>query len=103
MAEHKVAWMPGDGTGKGVMEAARIVLDASGPDAEYIPGDVGWEFWCKEGQVKTYDMWEHRQPFRWPKRSPGGSVEGADPGKSPMGDSECRSDFDVRRDEKAPI
>ena len=49
MATHKIAWLPGDGTGKDVMEAARIVLDAIGLDAEYIPGDVGWEFWCKEG------------------------------------------------------
>ncbi|MFQ6091678.1 MAG: isocitrate/isopropylmalate dehydrogenase family protein [bacterium] len=49
MATHKIAWLPGDGTGKDVMEAARIVLDAIGLEAEYIHGDVGWEFWCSEG------------------------------------------------------
>ena len=49
MAKYKIAWMPGDGVGKDVMEAARIVLDAMKFDAEYIPADIGWEFWCKEG------------------------------------------------------
>lgn len=49
MAKYKIAWMPGDGVGNDVMEAARIVLDRMNFDAEYIPADIGWEFWCKEG------------------------------------------------------
>jgi len=49
MSKYRIAWLPGDGTGWDVMEAARIVLDALRLDAEYIPGDVGWEFWKKEG------------------------------------------------------
>lgn len=49
MAKYKIAWLPGDGTGNDVMEAAKMVLDAVDLDAEYIPGDVGWEFWKKEG------------------------------------------------------
>jgi isocitrate/isopropylmalate dehydrogenase len=49
MAKYSIAWMPGDGIGNDVMEAARIVLDAMKLDAEYIPTDIGWEFWCKEG------------------------------------------------------
>ncbi len=49
MARYRIAWLPGDGTGRDVMEAARIVLDEIGLDAEYVPGDVGWEFWRKEG------------------------------------------------------
>ncbi len=49
MAKHKIAWLPGDGVGNDVMEAARMVLDALNFDAEYINGDVGWEFWKKEG------------------------------------------------------
>jgi len=49
MAKHKIAWLPGDGVGNDVMEAARIVLDALDFDAEYIHGDIGWEFWCSEG------------------------------------------------------
>jgi len=46
---YRIAWLPGDGVGKEVMEAARIVLDALKLDAEYIHGDIGWEFWKKEG------------------------------------------------------
>ena len=49
MAKYKIAWLPGDGIGAEVMEAARIVLDAVGLDAEYISGDIGWEFWKSEG------------------------------------------------------
>jgi len=49
MAKYKIAWMPGDGVGVDVMEAARLVLDAMEFDAEYVPADIGWEFWCKEG------------------------------------------------------
>ena len=49
MAKYKIAWLPGDGTGNDVMEAARIVLDGIQLDAEYIPGEVGWEFWMHEG------------------------------------------------------
>ena len=49
MAKYKIAWLPGDGVGNDVMECAKIILDTVGLDAEYIPGDVGWEFWKKEG------------------------------------------------------
>ncbi len=59
MATYKIAWMPGDGTGRDVMDAARIVLDAIGFDAEYIPADIGWEFWCSEGDAlppRTIDI-----------------------------------------------
>jgi isocitrate/isopropylmalate dehydrogenase len=51
MAKFKIAWLPGDGVGVEVMEAARIVLDKVGLDAEYIHGDIGWEFWQKEGDA----------------------------------------------------
>ena len=43
--------MPGDGVGNDVMEATRIVLDRMNFDAEYVPCDIGWEFWCKEGNA----------------------------------------------------
>jgi isocitrate/isopropylmalate dehydrogenase len=49
VAKYKIAWLPGDGIGKEVLEAARIVLEKIKLDAEYIHGDIGWEFWCKEG------------------------------------------------------
>ena len=48
MAKYKIAWLPGDGVGNDVMEAARIVLDKLALDAEYIHGDIGWEFWRTE-------------------------------------------------------
>jgi len=51
MAKHTIAWLPGDGIGVEVMEAARIVLDAVGFDAAYEHGDIGWEFWCREGDA----------------------------------------------------
>ncbi|KPL00671.1 MAG: 3-isopropylmalate dehydrogenase, partial [candidate division Zixibacteria bacterium SM23_73_2] len=59
MAKYKIAWLPGDGIGKDVMEAARIVLNKMSFDAEYIPGDVGWEFWKSEGNPlpeRTVDL-----------------------------------------------
>ncbi|MFZ0389641.1 MAG: isocitrate/isopropylmalate dehydrogenase family protein [Calditrichia bacterium] len=49
MAKYRIAWLPGDGVGNDVMEAARIVLDKLKLDAEYVHGDIGWEFWIKEG------------------------------------------------------
>jgi len=55
----KIAWLPGDGVGKEVLEAARIVLDAVGFEAEYIHGDIGWDFWCEEGDAfpqRTIDL-----------------------------------------------
>jgi isocitrate/isopropylmalate dehydrogenase len=49
MAKRTIVVMPGDGIGKAVMAEAIRVLDAAGFDAEYVNGDIGWEFWCKEG------------------------------------------------------
>jgi 3-isopropylmalate dehydrogenase len=51
MAKYKIAWLPGDGIGVDVLEAAKIVLDKVALDAEYVPGDIGWEFWCREGDA----------------------------------------------------
>lgn len=59
MAKYQIAWMPGDGIGNDVMEATRIVLDRLKLDAEYIHADIGWEFWCKEGNAlpdRTIDI-----------------------------------------------
>ncbi|MGV8041392.1 MAG: isocitrate/isopropylmalate dehydrogenase family protein [Thermoanaerobaculaceae bacterium] len=51
MAKYRIAWLPGDGIGNDVMEATKIVLDTLQFDAEYIHGDIGWEFWCREGDA----------------------------------------------------
>lgn len=59
MAKYKIAWLPGDGVGKETMEAARIILDRLNFDAEYIHGDIGWEFWKNEGNAlpdRTIEM-----------------------------------------------
>ncbi len=51
MAKYRIALMPGDGIGKDVMDAAKIVLEKIALDAEYVHADIGWEFWCKEGDA----------------------------------------------------
>ena len=49
MKKRTIVSLPGDGIGKTVLEEAKRVLSAAGFEAEYIEGDIGWEFWCKEG------------------------------------------------------
>src|SRR5689334_22494700 len=49
MTKYRIAWLPGDGIGQEVCDAARVVLDAAGFEAEYLHGDIGWEFWRREG------------------------------------------------------
>jgi 3-isopropylmalate dehydrogenase len=59
MAKYRIAWMPGDGIGVDVMDAARIVLEKLELDAEYLPADIGWEFWKTEGDAlpqRTLDL-----------------------------------------------
>ncbi len=61
MAKRTIVAMPGDGIGKVVLEEAIRVLNAAGFDAEYVHGDIGWEFWCKEGDpfpVRTQKLLE---------------------------------------------
>ena len=56
---YKIAWMPGDGIGKDVMDTARVVLDALKLDAQYTPADIGWDFWRTEGEAlppRTLDI-----------------------------------------------
>jgi len=59
VAKYKIAVLAGDGVGKDVTEAGMIVLKKIGLDAEYIYGDIGWEFWCSEGDPlppRTIDL-----------------------------------------------
>jgi len=51
VSRHRIAWLPGDGVGVDVMKAAKICLDTLKFDAEYIHGDIGWEFWRTEGDA----------------------------------------------------
>jgi 3-isopropylmalate dehydrogenase len=43
--------MPGDGIGNQVLPEALRVLKAAGFEADYIHGDIGWEFWKSEGNA----------------------------------------------------
>lgn len=51
MKKYKIAWLPGDGVGTEVLEALKITFDKLNFNAEYIHGDIGWDFWCKEGDA----------------------------------------------------
>ncbi|OGF59323.1 MAG: 3-isopropylmalate dehydrogenase [Candidatus Fischerbacteria bacterium RBG_13_37_8] len=51
VAKYKIAWLPGDGVGIEVLEATKIILEKLNFDAEYIHGDIGWDFWCREGDA----------------------------------------------------
>ncbi len=56
---YRIAWLPGDGIGAEVCRTARTVLDAVGFSAEYLRGDIGWEFWRREGDAlpsRTIDL-----------------------------------------------
>ncbi len=55
----KIIALPGDGIGKTVLPESIKVLEAVGFKAEYINGDIGWDFWCKEGNAlpqRTIDL-----------------------------------------------
>lgn len=59
MSKYTIAWLPGDGIGNDVMDATRVVLDRIRLDAEYVHGDIGWEFWRTEGDAfpqRTVDL-----------------------------------------------
>lgn len=43
--------LPGDGIGKTVLPEAIRVLETAGFEAEYVYGDIGWDFWIKEGNA----------------------------------------------------
>ncbi|MDY0080098.1 MAG: isocitrate/isopropylmalate family dehydrogenase [Ignavibacteriaceae bacterium] len=51
--------MPGDGIGKTVLPEAKRVLNAAGFEADYVHADIGWDFWCSEGNAlpqRTIDL-----------------------------------------------
>jgi len=64
MAKHKIVCLPGDGIGKVVLKEAIHILDAAGFEADYVEGDIGWEFWCTEGNPlpqRTLDFIEEHK------------------------------------------
>jgi 3-isopropylmalate dehydrogenase len=59
MSKPTIVSMPGDGIGKVVLPAAVKVLEKVGFEADYVHADIGWEFWCKEGNPlpdRTIDL-----------------------------------------------
>jgi 3-isopropylmalate dehydrogenase len=59
MSKRTIVALPGDGIGAVVLDEAIRVLDAAGFEAEYVYGDIGWEFWCREGNPlpqRTLDL-----------------------------------------------
>ncbi len=49
MTKRIIVTLPGDGIGKTVLNETIRMLDAAGFKADYVEGDIGWEFWKKEG------------------------------------------------------
>ena len=49
MSDRTIVAMPGDGIGKVVLDESIRVLEKAGFNANYVEGDIGWEFWCNEG------------------------------------------------------
>ncbi len=49
MSKRTIVALPGDGIGKAVLDETIRVLDAAGFEADYVEGDIGWEFWKSEG------------------------------------------------------
>jgi 3-isopropylmalate dehydrogenase len=64
MSRPTIVSMPGDGIGKVVLPEAIRVLEKVGFEADWVHADIGWEFWCKEGNAlpqRTIDLLEkHR-------------------------------------------
>jgi 3-isopropylmalate dehydrogenase len=61
MSKRTIVKMPGDGIGKTVLPEALRVLEAAGFEADYVHADIGWEFWCNQGNPlpqRTLDLLE---------------------------------------------
>lgn len=59
MSKRTIVAMPGDGIGKTVLDETIRVLEAAGFEADYVEGDIGWEFWKSEGNPlpqRTIDL-----------------------------------------------
>lgn len=59
MSKRTIVALPGDGIGIVVLQQAIRVLNAAGFEADYIHGDIGWEFWRREGNplpTRTLDL-----------------------------------------------
>jgi len=61
MEKRTIVSLPGDGIGRVVLDETIRVLTAAGFEADYVEGDIGWEFWKSEGEAlpqRTIDLLE---------------------------------------------
>ncbi|MCI3985923.1 isocitrate/isopropylmalate dehydrogenase family protein [Bacillus vallismortis] len=58
MAKLTAAVLPGDGIGPEVIECSLPVFDRLGVDIDLKFGDIGWEFWKKEGDPVPQRTWD---------------------------------------------
>ncbi|MDX9719937.1 MAG: isocitrate/isopropylmalate family dehydrogenase [Myxococcota bacterium] len=59
MSVRTIVAMPGDGIGKLVLPESIRLLEAAGFEANWVNGDIGWDFWCSEGNAlpqRTIDL-----------------------------------------------
>ncbi len=59
MKRRTIVSLPGDGIGRAVLAQAIRVLETAGFEADYVEGDIGWEFWINEGNPlpqRTIDL-----------------------------------------------
>ncbi len=61
MGQRSIVAMPGDGIGRTLLPEAIRILDAVDFQADFVPADIGWEFWRNEGNPlprRTLDLLE---------------------------------------------
>ena len=59
MANRTIVALPGDGIGNVVLSETIRLLETAGFQADYVHGDIGWEFWKSEGNPlpeRTIDL-----------------------------------------------
>lgn len=64
MEKRTIVTMPGDGIGRTLLPEALRVLEAVGFEANYVHADIGWHFWCTEGNPlprRTLDLLEQHK------------------------------------------
>ena len=64
MKRRTIVALPGDGIGRVVLDETIRILEKAGFDAEYVEGDIGWEFWKSEGNPlpeRTIDLLEQHK------------------------------------------
>ncbi len=59
MHKRTIVVIPGDGIGRVVLDETLRVLETAGFQADYVETDIGWEYWCDEGNPlpqRTLDL-----------------------------------------------